>query len=103
MATMDSPKNESDTELETNSNPNPSSSETLVPTPNGPAVCLLRFAGDSIGGAFMGSIFGYGPPSLSVFVVYFGSIFLLIIIYLGSGFVFSFGFARADIYWICDA
>ncbi|XP_040986475.1 chloroplastic import inner membrane translocase subunit TIM22-2, partial [Juglans microcarpa x Juglans regia] len=61
VATMDSPKNQSDTELETNPNPNSNNSpDALVPAPNGPAVCLLRFAGDSIGGAFMGSIFGYG-------------------------------------------
>ncbi|XP_059442988.1 chloroplastic import inner membrane translocase subunit TIM22-2 [Corylus avellana] len=60
MATMDSSKNESDTEVETNSNPNLNSSDALVPAPNPGAVCLVRFASDSIGGAFMGSIFGYG-------------------------------------------
>ncbi|BBH02093.1 Mitochondrial import inner membrane translocase subunit Tim17/Tim22/Tim23 family protein [Prunus dulcis] len=65
MATsVDSPKpdTDTDTELDTNPNlnPNPNSSNSLVPASNGPAVCLLRFAGDSAGGAFMGSVFGYG-------------------------------------------
>ncbi|XP_062169309.1 mitochondrial import inner membrane translocase subunit TIM22-3 [Alnus glutinosa] len=60
MATMDSSKNDSDTEVETNPNPNPDASDALVPAPNTASVCLVRFASDSIGGAFMGSIFGYG-------------------------------------------
>uniref|UniRef100_A0A2N9J5X2 Mitochondrial import inner membrane translocase subunit TIM22 n=1 Tax=Fagus sylvatica TaxID=28930 RepID=A0A2N9J5X2_FAGSY len=66
MATTDSPKPDPDSQMETNPNPNPNpnlnpnSSNALIPTPNGSAVCLMRFAGDSLGGAFMGSVFGYG-------------------------------------------
>ncbi|KAJ7963700.1 Mitochondrial import inner membrane translocase subunit tim22 [Quillaja saponaria] len=65
MATADSPKTDSDGEVDTTKNVNPdlipNSSDALVPAPSsGPAVCLLRFAGDSAGGALMGSIFGYG-------------------------------------------
>ncbi|KAK9269647.1 hypothetical protein L1049_001424 [Liquidambar formosana] len=66
MATADSPNIDSDSELDTNPNPNPNpnpsgSSDALVSNPSStPLVCLLRFAGDSAAGAFMGSIFGYG-------------------------------------------
>ncbi|KDP39229.1 hypothetical protein JCGZ_00986 [Jatropha curcas] len=64
MATADSPNNNIDPNLEeTNQNQNPnsnSSNELIVPESSSPAVCLIRFAGDSAGGAFMGSIFGYG-------------------------------------------
>ncbi|CAB4284501.1 unnamed protein product [Prunus armeniaca] len=61
---VDSPKPDpdTDTELDTNPNlnPNPNYSNSLVPaSSNGTNVCLLKFAGDSAGSAFMGSIFRY--------------------------------------------
>ncbi|XP_043688751.1 chloroplastic import inner membrane translocase subunit TIM22-2-like [Telopea speciosissima] len=54
MAIAASPNPETD--METNPN-NPSDGLNLNGTP---LVCLMRFAGDSAAGAFMGSIFGYG-------------------------------------------
>ncbi|KAJ8766545.1 hypothetical protein K2173_023792 [Erythroxylum novogranatense] len=66
MGTADSGKPNSDSDIEdTNpdpiSIPNSDSSNALVTTQsNHPAVCLLRFAGDSASGAVMGSIFGFG-------------------------------------------
>ncbi|XP_022716802.1 mitochondrial import inner membrane translocase subunit TIM22-2-like [Durio zibethinus] len=62
MATLDSSNSSPEkTDLETN--PNSNSSKAVIPIPpnsNSPAVCLFQFAGDSVAGAFMGSIFGYG-------------------------------------------
>ncbi|GAB4849728.1 hypothetical protein Ancab_004524 [Ancistrocladus abbreviatus] len=55
----------SDVDFENDENPtaNPNSSNGLNAITNhsaSPFVCLLRFAGDSAAGTFMGSIFGYG-------------------------------------------
>ncbi|GKV43816.1 hypothetical protein SLEP1_g51068 [Rubroshorea leprosula] len=59
MGTLDSPNADSD--VETNPNPNSNSSKAIIPSPfKSGGVCLLQCAGDSVAGAFMGSIFGYG-------------------------------------------
>ncbi|KAE9591226.1 hypothetical protein Lal_00014551 [Lupinus albus] len=71
MATAaDSPKTDSDSEFESDSTvnfvadvksaPNSSNAVVLAASSSTPSICLVRFAGDSAGGAIMGSIFGYG-------------------------------------------
>ncbi|KAG6790218.1 hypothetical protein POTOM_006366 [Populus tomentosa] len=74
MATANSPNtsNNSDSDVE-DPNPNPSSNNnnaSIIPSAESstPSVCLIRFAGDSAAGAFMGSIFGYGPLSLYIYI-----------------------------------
>lgn len=47
--------------------PNSSPPNALVPA--APAVCLLRFATDSAGGALMGSVFGYGSLFSSLCII----------------------------------
>ncbi|KAF8414211.1 hypothetical protein HHK36_002211 [Tetracentron sinense] len=61
MATADSSNPDTETENENNGNPN--NTEGSIPS-GPPLVCLMRFAGDSAAGAFMGSIFGYGSGLL---------------------------------------
>ncbi|CAH9083642.1 unnamed protein product [Cuscuta europaea] len=48
-------------DFSTKSGPNPDTTSDVLSSPSSPpAVCLYRFATDAFGGAFMGSIFGYG-------------------------------------------
>ncbi|KAJ4977369.1 hypothetical protein NE237_002475 [Protea cynaroides] len=59
MEIVASPNPESETETNPNTNPNPNPSDRLNLSGT-PLVCLVKFAGDSAAGAFLGSVFGYG-------------------------------------------
>lgn len=64
MATpANSSSSDSEPEIDNSSSPNPSLTSNALAISNQsspPLVCLFKFAGDSVAGAFMGSLFGIG-------------------------------------------
>lgn len=76
MATpANSSSSDSEPEIDNSSSPNPSLTSNALAISNQsspPLVCLFKFAGDSVAGAFMGSIFGIGYlPFFHTFMLYF--------------------------------
>ncbi|MBA0861355.1 hypothetical protein Goshw_027134 [Gossypium schwendimanii] len=62
MAALDSSSSSTETDVETNLSPDINSLKAITPNPpisNPFAVCLFKFAGDSVAGALMGSIFAF--------------------------------------------